>query len=132
VLPRPHVLFYDGSCGLCRRTVRAIQRVGPMEPLEYIDVNDDAAMARFPQVDRLTALKRVVLLRDDGTQRTAYNAVTDVLRLLPRFRRIYFLLRFWPVQIAGHAVYHIVGHNRHRISRLLHLDDVSSGRPGTG
>jgi predicted DCC family thiol-disulfide oxidoreductase YuxK len=113
------VLFYDGTCGLCRRSIGFIRRAGPREPLEYVDVNDDAAMSRFPQIDRLSALKHVTLLEPGGTQRRGYNAVTEVLRLLPGWRRAHFLMRLWPIQFVGHIGYHIVGHNRHRISRLL-------------
>lgn len=119
---RPHVLFYDASCGLCRRSVALIQRIGPTEPVAYIDVNDNDAMARYPEVDRLEALKRIIMLRRDGKQLGAYDAVTGVMRLLPRWRRLYFLARLWPVQLVGHAVYHLVGRHRHKISRMLGWD----------
>lgn len=114
-----HVLFYDGECGLCSRSIEMIKRQGPREPIVYVDVTDDEAMKQYPQIDRSKSLERVTLLQPDGAQLRAYDAVAGVLDLLPGWRRLTFALRWWPIVLGGHAAYHLVSPNRHRISRAL-------------
>jgi phosphatidylethanolamine/phosphatidyl-N-methylethanolamine N-methyltransferase len=124
--PRPPAyLFYDGQCGLCRRAAQFIESAKPAQPLVYIDVTDDAVMQDFPQIDRKRAMEKVTLLGPDGRQREGYDAVTAVVGMLPRWRRFQRLMRLWPVRALGHGGYSLVGHHRHRISRVLGWEDSS-------
>jgi predicted DCC family thiol-disulfide oxidoreductase YuxK len=116
---RPFVLFYDGSCGLCRKAVQQIEALKPRGPLLYIDVNNDRDMRQYPEIDREVALEKVVLMEPDGFKHHGYHAVTATMQLLPGLRALHPVLRLWPVRAVGKALYFVVGNNRHRISRAL-------------
>jgi predicted DCC family thiol-disulfide oxidoreductase YuxK len=116
---RPFILFYDGSCGLCRKAVKQIEARRPRRPLVYIDVTDDAEMRKWPEIDRDLALDKVILMEPGGFRHHGYHAVTATMQLLPGLSALHPLLRLWPVQALGKVGYFVVGHNRHRISRVL-------------
>ena len=115
------ILFYDGSCGLCRSIVRWIARRRRAAAVRPVAIHDPARMAGFPQIDHDEANRSVILLAPDGLQEHGYSAAVGVLEVLGVPRWALRLLRWPPVAALGNAVYRWVTRRRHRISRVLGL-----------
>ena len=54
----PYTVFYDANCRLCVRSRRTLERLRLRAELAFVNVQDDAAMRRFPQVDRRATRRR--------------------------------------------------------------------------
>ncbi|HVS70052.1 MAG TPA: DUF393 domain-containing protein [Phycisphaerae bacterium] len=115
----PYHLFYDGTCGLCRRSVRAVLSRHPRVPVIPVDAADPAALAKFPQIPPRQAMKSVHLLYPDGRVRKGYDAVVALTRLLPGYRWLVPVMRIGVVRRVGWAAYEWVTRHRHQISRAL-------------
>lgn len=119
------LLVYDGDCGFCWATVRAIRRRWPHAPLRYITCQDLTRSQLIPDLDAARCLRAALLIDGDGT---VYSGAD----LLPRFwqlrqgdqrpvARLWRLPGLLPVLRIG---YRWVAHNRQWISRLLGTIDT--------
>lgn len=119
---RRYVLFYDGDCGICQASRRAIERRQPREDVVYVDSTDDRRMGEFPMIDASLTRRGAVVLGPAGEIRFGYDAVVQMLRLLPRWRVIAFFMQ-WPIiRQIGLCTYAWVARNRRRISGWLGMN----------
>jgi predicted DCC family thiol-disulfide oxidoreductase YuxK len=82
-VPAPEVLFYDGSCGLCHRTVRillAIDRRG--EAFRFAPLFGRTFLEQIPEAERAGLPDSFVLRTGEGALLTRSGAVLHVLRRL--------------------------------------------------
>jgi predicted DCC family thiol-disulfide oxidoreductase YuxK len=112
----PHyTLFYDARCRLCLRSRRALERMRPRAELAFVDVNDDAAMAQFPMVDRRTSLGQMFILDSAGRLAGGYDGFVLLLPVIPVLRQVQFLLGWNWVRFVGSKIYRWVARNRYRL-----------------
>ncbi len=110
--------MYDGDCGICQASVRALRRVGcraDMVPSHewLVDHPDDA--------DRCA--EAVLVVTDDGRVLDAERAVAEALRLSRGPVRLAGPVLDAPgVRWAAARAYRRIAANRTRISRRLGLD----------
>jgi predicted DCC family thiol-disulfide oxidoreductase YuxK len=68
-----HILFYDGDCGLCTRSVRFFLKVDQAKCLHYAPLQGDTAKTYLPEHLRDTScLSTVVYLRGAPNQPTLH------------------------------------------------------------
>jgi len=118
---RPFVLFYDGTCGLCRCAAAFIRWLGPRAPVRLVDAADPRQLAPFPQVSPYQAMQSVHLLTPTGRLHRGYDAVVALTRLLPGFRWLAPLMGTRIARRVGSFLYEWVTAHRHRISYALGL-----------
>lgn len=114
------ILFYDGTCGLCRIAASFAQHHA-RRPLALINAANPWLIARFPQIPPQRAMQSVHFLTPAGRLHYGYDAVVALSRILPVIRFFSPLLGLAISRKLGSALYEFVTHHRHQISHLLHL-----------
>jgi predicted DCC family thiol-disulfide oxidoreductase YuxK len=112
VLP-PALLFFDGHCVLCHRSVSVLLRLDRAGRLRFAPLQGPTARAKLdPSVAR--SVGAVVLLVEGEPARTGSDAVVRVLALLgPPWSLAAFLLRLVP-RALREAVYGVIARIRYR------------------
>lgn len=113
--PGRSILFYDGHCGLCHRTVRLLlAEERGAEPLGFAALQGETFRRLVPDPGGLP--DSVVLREPDGTLRVRSGAVIILLeRLGGIWRGIGFALRGLPRPLRD-ALYNLVARLRHRLA----------------
>jgi predicted DCC family thiol-disulfide oxidoreductase YuxK len=110
-----YTVFYDADCRICARSRRAIERLRPTSELNFVNVQDPAAMSAFPMVERAAALGQMFVLDPSGNLSAGYDGFVALLPALPTLRPLRHLLRLPRVRVVGRRVYGWVARNRYRL-----------------
>lgn len=92
------ILLFDGGCATCRRIAGWVQRsadrgVGPPQIVQRPVGNDPAELRQLnPDLDIWDAYAVSHVIMPDGSMKLGGEAVAEVLRRLPRTRRLATLL----------------------------------------
>ena len=122
--PPRYYVFYDAQCRLCARSRRTVERLRPTADVVFVDVQDQAAMRRFPIVDRRAGFGQMFVLDPAGTVAGGYDALLSLLPTLRLLRPLRPLLRLRPVRALGRRVYAWVARHRYRLGGRV---DCASG-----
>jgi predicted DCC family thiol-disulfide oxidoreductase YuxK len=109
----PSIIYFDGVCGMCNRTVDFVLRRDRVGRFQFAPLQGDTAAARLPEQDRLQ-LSTLVLESPNGLFRRS-SAVVRILRGIGGFWWLLGSL-FWlvprPLRDWG---YGLVASNRYRL-----------------
>lgn len=111
--PDQPVVFFDGVCGLCNRTVNFLIAIDRGKRLRYAPLQGETAAQKLPESDRID-LNTMILFDSRGISRKS----TAVARTLMHVGGVWSLLGFilWvipaPLRNFGYGV---VARNRYRI-----------------
>jgi predicted DCC family thiol-disulfide oxidoreductase YuxK len=83
----PTVVFFDGSCPLCRSEIAFYRKRDAAGALSLVDVADPAA-ALPPGLDRARAMARFHVLGADVRLRSGARAFAELWRQVPGWRRL--------------------------------------------
>lgn len=86
--------------------------------LRFIDFHDDAAMRRFPQIDRATASKQVITIAPDGRWAGGYDAIVLLTEAWPYTGIVREILQISIIRWIGWQMYHLITKYRYRITWL--------------
>ncbi|MGE0821796.1 MAG: DCC1-like thiol-disulfide oxidoreductase family protein [Candidatus Binatia bacterium] len=122
VCPRPaptvDLVFYDGNCGLCHRTVRfLLAEDRPGETFQFAPLDSDTFRCAIPESERATLPDSIIVCPAAGGVLTRSAAVVYLLQRLGGLWRVGGeLLRFVPLAIRD-LVYDGIASNRYRLFR---------------
>ena len=116
------VLFYDGECGLCSRSVDFVLRRDQKARFQFAPLQGETA-AKFLSADEIQSLSSVILRTVDGQLHRRSSAVVAVFRELGGWWNVpSWILRIIPrpIRDLGYAMvarfrYQIFGRARCRI-----------------
>lgn len=115
-----HIVFFDGECGLCDRSVRLLLKIDKHKQLLFAPLQGRTAQTDlvpiYPEAMKMDSL---VLMDDDHGKKNVYLRGKGALRILWHIGGWWKLLgifSFLPTLIAD-FVYRIVAKNRHRLTR---------------
>jgi len=109
-------VFTDGMCPLCRWTRARVEPLDTEQRLEWFDYHDPQALARAqPHTSPELAAEMHVRRKRDGVWRKGYWAWLEVLKVLPRWRRLVPVLELWPFSALGPALYRLIAKRRYSI-----------------
>lgn len=104
------VLFYDGACGLCDRSVRwVLRRLRPESPLSFAPLQGDHAARFLPESLRRPPFTTVVYLESPAHVPQIESAA---IRALAPHVTARGLRAIWPP--VANPIYRIVSRSRHR------------------
>ena len=114
--PRRHHLLYDGSCGVCRRTVAFLARLDLLGRVAFHDAQRDwpAVHATFPALRREDCLETMHVVTSSGDVRTGFDAYRAIAWSMPLLWPLAPLLYVPGVPFVGRKVYARVAGSRHR------------------
>lgn len=114
-LPR-YTILYDGSCGICAKTMRLVGGIDVFKRLEIVDlVNQwDEVTRRFPFVSLDRALVDLHAIRQGESRATAgFDAYQSFARSVPLFWPIWFASYAPVISHVGKRIYRYVADHRH-------------------
>lgn len=111
----PLSVLYDGSCGLCLRTVAIIRRLDVLARVEVWDVLEDwdRLERRWPFLSQQTCLENMHVVRADGRVYTGFHGYRAMAWHLPLGWLLIPLLFVPGVPAVGERVYALVARRRH-------------------
>jgi predicted DCC family thiol-disulfide oxidoreductase YuxK len=77
-------VIYDGICLLCQRSCALLRSLDWLHRLEFIDLrNPESVQGRFPNSDPSRWIEEMHVVFADGRIRSGFDAVRNLLWLLP-------------------------------------------------
>lgn len=109
-------MLYDGDCGFCRLSVRAVLRLDHRGRLRPVAIQSPEGQRLLSEVPEALRLDSAHLVTPGGTVLSGGAAAEHLARLLPGGRLPAALFRRYPHQTEG--AYRWVAANRGRFGRL--------------
>lgn len=122
--PHRDTCFYDGKCGLCRRSARVLHALDWLRRLDFVD--QSAQPPESLPVDPDLALRGMPVLCRDGRVLVGYPAVRRALLQCPLAFLPALLLYIPGFEWVGRHVYAYVAANRSRDTC-----EIAAPRPGS-
>jgi predicted DCC family thiol-disulfide oxidoreductase YuxK len=117
---RPWTLVYDGSCNVCSRLVRRVQKWDTRHVIQAVASQNDTASTRFPWISREEFDESMYVVAADGRTWSGADAARQLLRILP-FGWLLGLL--WGLPTFGALAdrgYRLFARNRYRFGCSEH------------
>jgi len=109
-----YLMLFDGSCGLCQRTVQVVRRLDIFDRIDVLDVARcwPAVAARHPTLSREACLDEMHVVTPRGKVELGFGAYRAMARALPAAWPILPLLYLPGVPSVGNRVYRAVARRR--------------------
>jgi predicted DCC family thiol-disulfide oxidoreductase YuxK len=114
-LPKDATIIFDGACGFCRRMVGALALRDTARRFAFVPLSDPTIAARWPGLDQAALSNAMHLMLPDGRVLAGADALPEILRRLPRWRRVAWVLSLPGALPVARRVYTVVARNRHRL-----------------
>lgn len=118
------ILFYDGECGFCIRSIRCLANLDKQGRIHYAPLQGRLAkLSGFESHLQGTNSSLVIINEDEGKVYTQSDGILQILQILGGAWRLLGIFGFLPMRWRN-ALYRLVANNRHRIgaSRLRDCD----------
>jgi predicted DCC family thiol-disulfide oxidoreductase YuxK len=103
-------IYYDGACSFCLWSKGLVEPWDTQSRLRFLDINDPQVEASAPY-PREELTREMHLQGPDGTWSAGFAAWVRILRVLPRFAWLGWMLGLPPFRWAGPSVYRwVAGH----------------------
>lgn len=109
-------IYHDGRCPFCQWSQQRIERYDRDRRLEVRDYHQHASDTPFSFADLNRAMH---VQTPDGLWHIGYFGWIEILKVLPRWRRLARLLSIAPLRWIGPPMYRLIAANRYRIPRFL-------------
>lgn len=109
-------VFYDGSCGLCRKTLAVFRRLDFFRRVRIYDVLADwpEVHAKFPALNQQTCLQTMHVVNPEGKVSVGFKAYRQLMWALPLGWVLVLFLYLPFVPAIGERIYQKVASGRHR------------------
>ncbi len=117
-MKRDAIIFYDGECGLCQRSIRVLASLDKHHQLKFAPLNGKTFLQQGLKPSDLDT----VIFFLDGVQFVKSEAIIEALLSLSKY---YFIVRFFKLipKFIRDFVYDLVAKNRHHVSCPLLIKD---------
>lgn len=120
------LVFYDGSCSLCRASIAPVQRLDSHHRIAFLDLHDPSVRKRFPQIDRELAMRWMQAVDARGRISSGAEAWARIGLLLPGWRYLSWILLVPGIRWFASQIYAWIARNRYRWNRDLCADGTCS------
>jgi len=115
-MPEPIAIVFDGDCGFCTRSLRALQRIDRSGVMRLHDSHESALIAsKFPMLRGADFDNAMFAVTADGRVFRGYFAFKELLRKLPAGWPLRLLSALPGADLIGPRIYAWVAGNRHRL-----------------
>lgn len=114
--PGPVTVLFDGSCGLCKRTMTLVRRLDLLRRVQIMDVMNDwpNVSAKFPTLDQNECLRIMHSVAPGGQVTTGFHAYRTMCKVIPLGWLMLPLLYLPGVPKIGAIVYQKIADGRFR------------------
>jgi predicted DCC family thiol-disulfide oxidoreductase YuxK len=106
-------VVFDGSCGMCKRSLAIVKALDWTNALDTMNLRDwDSVSSCFPQLDEEACTRDMHSVDVTGTARAGFHAYQTIAWRLPLAAPLAWLLYIPPIPRIGHALYRRVADGR--------------------
>ncbi len=111
------VVLYDGTCGLCIRSMTIARAADWFDRLTFRDLESEwpAMKSRHPELSLAACRREMHFFHTDGSIATGFFAFLEIARLAPPLWPLGWLAGLPPARAFGPRVYAWVAARRHRL-----------------
>ena len=113
-----HIVFYDGECGLCQRSVAFILKWDRFKLLSFAPLNGVTYRTLFTEPSDMST----VVFYSFGRLFTKSEAIIEIGRVLGGWAKLLLLLRLIP-SVLRDAVYSFIASKRKKVSCIILIKD---------
>jgi predicted DCC family thiol-disulfide oxidoreductase YuxK len=126
---KKYAVIFDGSCGLCKKTIAVVKSLDLLSHVEYLDAVHrwPEIQSRFPNLDRDRCLEDMHAVSSAGKTRVGFDAYKGLAWVLPLGWLTLPVFYFPGALLAGNRIYRMVADGRHNGTCALPTS-VGSGR----
>ena len=97
-------VFYDGTCGLCRREISYYKNIAPQNIFHWVDVTKDFDTLKQHNISIVSALKHIHVLDESHVMHKGINSFIVVWKQLKGWHWLAKILSFPVINfLANHA-----------------------------
>lgn len=112
----PLVVFYDGSCPLCRREINHYMGLNALKTIDWQDISAENHTLSPFGISREQAMQRFHVIDERGTKVSGARAFLTLWRHLPGYRYLTRLVEYLHLTPVLEVVYRRFAHYRYRRS----------------
>lgn len=130
---RRFTVLFDGSCGLCRKTMAVISALDVMKRVEIRDALSEwpALAGRFPSLTQADCLASMRVVRSDGKVYDGFEGYRALAWALPLWWPLLPLMYAPGVPAIGRAIYGRVAVGRYQTGCPVPEEPTVGSRPST-
>ncbi|MEO8880492.1 MAG: DUF393 domain-containing protein [Gemmatimonadaceae bacterium] len=119
---RPWTLVYDGSCNVCSRLVRRVQKWDSRHVIQAVASQNDTVATRFPWISREALDESMHVIAADGRTWSGAAAARQLLAILPFGWLLGWLWGLPTFGLLADKGYRIFARNRYRFGCSDHCE----------
>ncbi len=125
-MPKPElIVYFDGSCPLCRREIAFYRRSLASQDLQWVDVSQDSALGEGLSCE--SAMRRFHVRDAQGRLHDGGAAFACLWRALPGWKVLGWLFRYPPLSWGLELAYRLFLPLRPYLQRLARRRENTSG-----
>lgn len=113
-------VYYDGSCSLCSREIRAYMRADTRKAIEWLDLSDPSIDITHESFEYIDALKRLHAKDSSNQYYVGVDAFLAIWKRLPTWVWLYHVARTKPVKVLLDKAYAVFA--KYRFRRSIHCN----------
>jgi predicted DCC family thiol-disulfide oxidoreductase YuxK len=114
-LGRPYTCIYDGTCKICSRLARALEKWDKNRQIEVVPSQSPGVTARFPWIPARAYAEALQLVGPGGKTWQGAVAIEQLLLVLPKGRLIAWLFNIPFVRVLADKFYKWFARNRYKL-----------------
>jgi predicted DCC family thiol-disulfide oxidoreductase YuxK len=128
---KTYAVIFDGSCGLCKRTISVVKSLDLFSRVEYLDALNrwPEIQKRFPNLNQERCLEDMHAIDKTGKVRIGFDAYRGLAWVLPLGWLTLPVFYFPGASIVGKRIYRVVADGRHSGGCALPTTVGSESRP---
>ena len=112
------IVFYDGDCGLCQRSISFLSKIDGKKALIFAPLNGETYKILFKESSQLSTVvfynKQRIFIKSE--------AIIEVLKVLGGIKILVVLLRIFPLKFRD-WIYDLIADRRKNVSCVIFVKD---------
>lgn len=108
------IVFYDGSCPLCKKEINHYIRIDKDKKIGWIDISTDRLLLKKYEISYTDAMKQLHVIGQNGNLLIGVDAFMIIWRFLPYYQRLEQAVTLLHIKKPMVWVYDIFAKQRYR------------------
>lgn len=108
------IVFYDGECGLCQRSISMLYHLDSNKILRFAPLNGETYKKYFNDVSDMTT----IVFFNKGKLSIRSSAVIEILYALGGWKKLAIILKIFPTFIRD-SIYLFIARHRKKVSCII-------------
>lgn len=108
------IVFYDGDCGLCQRSIAIISKMDKKKELRFAPLNGEIYRIFFKKSSNLVS---VIFYNHEKTS-VKSEAIIEICKSLGGIKKLAICLRIFPLKFRD-LIYDLIANQRRKVSCVI-------------